>query len=113
MQNKSSNPPMTSFQKSVYEVTKRIPRGKVATYSVVASALGMPRASRAVGTALSKNRSSEVPCHRVVRSDGTLGGYTWGLPKKAVRLREEGVEISNNHVDLSRYGVHKVWVMSA
>lgn len=106
MQKTSSRQRMTSFQKSVYEVTKRIPRGKVATYSVVAAALGMPAASRAVGNALSKNRSADVPCHRVVRADGSLAGYAWGLPKKAERLREEGVEVANDHVDIGKYGTY-------
>lgn len=73
---------------------------------MIAAALGMPQASRAVGNALGKNRfPQDVPCHRVVRADGHLGGYAWGLPKKVDRLREEGVEVRNGYVNLREYGV--------
>ena len=72
---------MTLFQKSVYEIVRRIPRGQTLTYKQVAERLGRPGAARAVGAALSKNYDPKIPCHRVIRSDGKLGGYNRGLPR--------------------------------
>lgn len=80
---------MTEFQKRVYNIVKKIPKGKVLTYKEVAVKLGNPRLARAVGNALNKNRDLKVPCHRVIRSDGKLGGYRDGK-KKSFLLREEG-----------------------
>lgn len=81
----------TEFERSVYEATRRIPFGKVATYGQVAKAIGKPNAQRAVGQALGKNPIGIViPCHRVVASNG-LGGFTGGLRGKRKLLRFEGV----------------------
>lgn len=81
---------MTSlFQQKVYEVVKKIPKGKVLTYKQVAEKMGNPNAVRAVGNALNKNRSKDVPCHRVVRSDGKTGGYYWGAEAKVRILKKE------------------------
>lgn len=69
----------TPFQREVLEHAMRIPRGKVLTYAELAEAVGSPRAVRAVGTALAKNRLPFlIPCHRVVRSDGRIGAYSGG-----------------------------------
>lgn len=84
---------MTSFQRRVYNVVKRIPRGEVLSYKQVAKLVQSPRAYRAVGNALNKNKDSKVPCHRVIKSDGTLGGYRKGVDKKAFLLRKEGAKI--------------------
>jgi len=82
----------TDFQRAVYEATRRIPYGKVATYGQIAKAIGRPNAQRAVGQALGKNPIGIViPCHRVVASDGGLGGFTGGLHWKRKLLRHEGV----------------------
>lgn len=81
---------MTSFAEKVYKVVSKIPRGKVLTYKQVAEKAGNKRASRAVGNILNKNYDLEIPCHRVVRSDGKLGGYNRGLKKKAKILKMEG-----------------------
>ena len=71
-----------------------IPRGEVRTYGWVARKIGLPRACRAVGNALAKNPfAPEVPCHRVLRSDGLLGGYSGGVKKKEHLLASEGVFI--------------------
>jgi AraC family transcriptional regulator of adaptative response/methylated-DNA-[protein]-cysteine methyltransferase len=60
------------------------------TYGQVAAAAGNPRASRAVGNALNKNRDTKhIPCHRVIRSDGSVGGYAWGHEKKVAILKKE------------------------
>ena len=84
---------MTSFQKRVYNVVKKIPRGEVLSYKQVAKLARSPRACRAVGNVLNKNKDPKVPCHRVIKSDGTLGGYRKGVDKKAFLLRKEGVKI--------------------
>lgn len=81
----------TPFERQVYDATRRIPFGKVATYGQVAKAIGNPNAQRAVGQALGKNPIAIViPCHRVVASNG-LGGFTGGLRWKKRLLRFEGV----------------------
>lgn len=81
---------MTSkFQKRIYEVVKKIPKGKTATYKEVAVLAGQPRAWRAVGNILNKNFDPKIPCHRVIRSDGKLGGYNRGASKKKLLLEIE------------------------
>ena len=95
-----------SFNESVYAVTSLVPMGKVTTYAAIARAIGSPRASRAVGNALGANTNPiVVPCHRVVRSDGDLGGYSGGkgAATKAKLLEREGVHVSAGKVNLSRY----------
>ncbi|MEK9180509.1 MAG: MGMT family protein [Patescibacteria group bacterium] len=81
---------MKSFKQKVYNVVRRIPRGKVLTYKEVARRAGSPRAYRAVGNVLNKNRDPKVPCHRVIRSDGSVGGYASGTRKKVAILKKEG-----------------------
>ncbi|PJB09316.1 6-O-methylguanine DNA methyltransferase [bacterium (Candidatus Gribaldobacteria) CG_4_9_14_3_um_filter_36_15] len=79
-----------SFKEKVFKIVKKIPKGKVINYKEVAQRAGRPRAWRAVGNILSKNKNPEVPCHRVIRSDGKLGGYNRGLKKKNALLKEDG-----------------------
>ena len=81
---------MTSFSKKVYAVVKRIPKGRTLTYKQVAAKAGRPKAYRAVGNILNKNHSSAIPCHRVIRSDGSLGGYNRGAKNKRTILMREG-----------------------
>ncbi|MBI4004458.1 MAG: MGMT family protein [Candidatus Omnitrophica bacterium] len=98
--------PPTPFEEQVYAIVRRIPRGAVRSYRWVAEQLGDPRLARAVGNALNRNpwpfpknvRTSarqhvrtRVPCHRVIRSDGTLGGYAKGSTRKRALLRREKV----------------------
>jgi len=95
------------FSEKVWQAVRRIPRGRVATYGSVAAALGRPGACRAVGQALKRNPNAPaVPCHRVVRSDGRLGGFRGKdtASRKAVLLACEGIEIRGNRIDLERYG---------
>lgn len=82
----------------------------MATYAQIAKALGSPKSARAVGNALNKNPfpGERVPCHRVVRSDGTVGGFMSGTGKKIALLRREGVEMKNGKIDLSVFGVKKL-----
>lgn len=83
-----------TFTEKVYAVAAKIPKGKTMTYKQVAEKIGMPHACRAVGNVLNKNPDTKrVPCHRVIRSDGTVGGYAWGSAKKAKILRAEGATI--------------------
>lgn len=78
------------FQLKVWEALLRIPSGHVTTYSEIASAIGSPRAVRAVGTAVGRNPVSWlIPCHRALRKSGALGGYHWGLPVKRAILAWE------------------------
>ena len=85
----------TAFQRRVWEALRRIPRGETRTYSQVAEEIGEPRAARAVANACAKNPTPiVVPCHRVVRSDGTLGGYALGPERKKSLLDQEGARES-------------------
>jgi AraC family transcriptional regulator, regulatory protein of adaptative response / methylated-DNA-[protein]-cysteine methyltransferase len=80
----------TAFQRRVYEVLCRIPRGEVRSYAQVAEAIGDPKACRAVAQACAHNPIALlVPCHRVVRSDGSSGGYRWGVQRKKKILQRE------------------------
>ncbi len=80
----------TVFQLRVWEMLRKIPAGGVATYAEIASQLGMPRAARAVANACAANRLAvAIPCHRVLRGNGELGGYRWGLQRKRELLRRE------------------------
>ena len=91
---------MTDFAEKVYEAVKKIPQGRVATYKDIAKAVGRSRSARVVGGALNKNYSPEVPCHRVICSDGKLGGYNRGQNNKKSLLLKEGVKIlANGRVD--------------
>lgn len=92
-----------NFKEKVFNATKKVPKGKVSTYKKIAEDIGKPRAFRAVGNSLKTNTSKLVPCHRVIKSDGTLGGYRWGLKRKKELLMMEGVEIKNGKVDLIRF----------
>lgn len=96
---------MDPFFSQVYDLVKRIPAGKVTTYGALAKALGT-RDARRIGHALHANPDgSIVPCHRVVFADGRLApGYAFGGPKEQMRrLQLEGVEVSEDKVDLSKY----------
>ena len=80
----------TAFQQRVWEALMRIPAGETRSYAELADSLGMPRGARAVARACAGNRVAVlVPCHRVIRGDGSLGGYRWGLPRKQQLLARE------------------------
>lgn len=80
----------TAFQWRVWQELRKIPRGQTRTYKQIAEQLGKPTASRAVARACATNPVSViVPCHRVIRGDGGLGGYRWGLDRKTTILRKE------------------------
>jgi len=86
----------TKFQLKVWSYLRKIPRGNLKTYSQVAKAIGKPRAVRAVANAIGKNPyAPKIPCHRVIRSDGSLGGYSGkgGIKTKRFLLKKEGVTL--------------------
>ena len=78
-----------NFTQKVYAAVKCIPEGETRTYKEIARAAGSPRAYRAVGNILNKNHDPSIPCHRVVRSDGTTGGYNRGNIAKLKKLQHE------------------------
>jgi methylated-DNA-[protein]-cysteine S-methyltransferase len=100
MLKKSSKKPITSFQKKVIEIVRKIPKGKVVTYKDLAKAVGRPAAFRAVGNILNKYDASiiKIPCHRVIKSNKEIGGYRYGSEKKIALLKKEGVIIKNRRV---------------
>ncbi len=86
------------------KLVSKVPRGRVTTYKELARAAGRPRAYRAVANALAKNpHPIKIPCHRVVRADGKIGGYKLGARQKAELLAAEGVQIENGKIALSKY----------
>ncbi len=84
------DPPGTEFQRAVWEAIREVPAGRTASYQDIARAVGKPSAYRAVGTATGRNPVGiAVPCHRIVRADGGLGGYGGGLDRKEWFLAHE------------------------
>ena len=91
----------TAFQEAVWNELRKIPAGETRSYADIAAAVGQPNATRAVGTANGSNPVAVlVPCHRVIRSDGTLGGYAGGLERKRKLLAAEGVRTEQPAFDL-------------
>ena len=97
---------MMLFREKVLKQLAHVPRGRVLTYGGLARLIGSPNSARAVGNALNKNLNLvRVPCHRVVCSDGKVGGYAGGVLKKVELLRDEGVEVIEGRVNLEKWGV--------
>ncbi len=94
---------MTEFERDVLVATFEIPRGRVSTYKRIAERIGRPWAYRAVGNALHKNPLAPIiPCHRVIRSDGGLGGHGRGVEARRRLLEEEGIETHKGKVELNK-----------
>ena len=92
-----------NFNDKCYSVLKKVPKGKVTTYKEIAMAL-KSKGYRAVGNAMNKNPyAPKVPCHRVVKSSGEVGGFAHGTKKKISMLKNEGVNIVNGKVDLDKH----------
>jgi AraC family transcriptional regulator of adaptative response/methylated-DNA-[protein]-cysteine methyltransferase len=96
MQGRETNPSLpldiraTAFQRQVWEALQTIPRGETRSYGEVARTIGTPKASRAVARACATNPVAvAIPCHRVIREDGALGGYRWGNQRKQRLLAME------------------------
>ncbi len=95
-----------SFDESVYEYVKTVPKGRVVTYGMIAAAVGRPRAARQVGNALHRNPYPVVvPCHRVVNREGRLApAFAFGgTDAQAELLRAEDVEVTGGFVDMEKY----------
>jgi methylated-DNA-[protein]-cysteine S-methyltransferase len=104
LKKKNKKSPLGNFSLNIYRLVRQIPRGKVTTYKNIALLLGLPNAARAVGNILKKNKNLiKVPCHRVIRSDGYLGGYILGNRKKTELLLKEGVLIERGKVNLAKF----------
>ena len=88
------------FKQRVLKIVSKIPKGKTMSYAEVAKAAGNPNAYRAVGNIMHNNPDPKrVPCHRVIKSDGTVGGYAGGTKKKIALLKKEGaIKASKNHL---------------
>lgn len=89
---------MFNFSEKVFKIVRKIPFGRFLTYKIVAKLAGRPRAWRAVGNALNKSasRRTTIPCHRVIRSDGKIGGYRYGIKRKIALLKKEGIITDSN-----------------
>lgn len=81
---------MLNFKQKVLNIVRGIPKGKTMTYREVARRAKNPKAYRAVGSILAKNFDKEIPCHRVIKSDGSFGNYNRGIKNKIKLLRQEG-----------------------
>lgn len=89
---------MTAFYERCYALLRKVPKGKVTTYGDLARAMGT-RAYRAVGTAMNRNPyAPAVPCHRVVSSDGTIGGFAHGTKQKKEMLTQEGIRFDGKKI---------------
>lgn len=80
---------MKTFTEKVLDIVSRIPKGETLNYKEVAKKAGSPKAFRAVGNILNKNYNKNIPCHRVIKTNGTLGGYNRGMKKKESLLKME------------------------
>jgi len=90
---------MKTFNEKIWELAKKIPKGRVTTYKELARVV-KTKAYRAVGNALNKNPyAPKVPCHRVVNSDGSVGGFASGVRNKIKLLKKEGIKIKNNKIE--------------
>jgi len=96
----------------VYSIVAQIPKGKVTTYGDIAKALGHPHASRVVGRILNKNPNPILtPCHRVIKSNGNIGGYAFGKARKKELLKKEGLSFAGDSTtELGKYRIalHKL-----
>ena len=83
----------------VYKKLLQVPEGKITTYGDLAKAVGITNGQRAIGSIMKKNPFPViVPCHRVIKSDGTVGGYAYGTERKKYMLSKEGLKINNNKI---------------
>lgn len=90
---------MVSFRERIFQVVKKIPQGSFLTYKEVARLAGKPKAWRTVGNILNKNPEPiKIPCHRVIRSNGEVGGYRLGTKRKIALFKKEGIIIKNGKV---------------
>jgi methylated-DNA-[protein]-cysteine S-methyltransferase len=87
------------LEEKVYKKLLEVPKGKVTTYSELAKAIGLKNGQRVIGRIMNKNPYPVIiPCHRVIKSDGKIGGYAWGEKVKAKMLSNEGIKIKNGKI---------------
>jgi methylated-DNA-[protein]-cysteine S-methyltransferase len=97
---------MTDFQKTVYDALKLIPKGKVTTYKLLGDFVGC-RSAQAIGQALTRNpHAPQVPCHRVIKTDGTIGGYAFWVSEKRTILAWEGVYFDSRDNLINAYAIY-------
>jgi AraC family transcriptional regulator of adaptative response/methylated-DNA-[protein]-cysteine methyltransferase len=90
----------TAFQQRVWRALRDVPAGETTTYADIAARIGAPRSARAVAATCAANKIAvAIPCHRVIRHDGTLSGYRWGIERKRILLEREGATVSARRVD--------------
>ena len=87
------------LSEKVYKKLLEVPKGKVTTYRDLAEAVGLKNGQRAIGRIMNQNQYPVIiPCHRVVKSDGNVGGYAWGEKVKSTMLTKEGIKIKNRQI---------------
>jgi len=87
------------LEEKVYKKLLEVPKGKITTYGELAKAIGLKNGQRVIGKIMNKNPYPViVPCHRVIKSDGKIGGYAWGEKVKAKMLSNEGIKIKNGKI---------------
>jgi len=97
-----------SLDKEIYKKLLEVPKGKITTYGELAKAVGMKNGQRAVGRIMNKNPYPVIiPCHRVVKSDGKVGGYAYGEEIKSNMLLKEGIEIKNGKISDLEKRIHR------
>ncbi len=96
------------LEEKVYRKLLEVPKGKITTYGELAKAVGLKNGQRTIGKIMNKNPYPViVPCHRVIKSDGKIGGYAWGEKVKAKMLSNEGIKIKNGKILDVKISIHR------
>ena len=96
------------LEEKVYKKLLEVPKGKITTYGELSKAIGLKNGQRVIGKIMNKNPHPViVPCHRVIKSDGKIGGYAWGEKVKAKMLSNEGIKIKNGKILDVEKSIHK------
>jgi methylated-DNA-[protein]-cysteine S-methyltransferase len=96
------------LEEKVYKKLLEVPKGKITTYGDLAKAIGLKNGQRMIGRIMNKNPYPViVPCHRVIKSDGKIGGYAWGEKVKAKMLSNEGIKIKNGKILDVEKSIHR------
>ena len=96
------------LEEKVYRKLLAVPKGKITTYGELAKAVGLKNGQRTIGKIMNKNPYPViVPCHRVIKSDGKIGGYAWGEKVKAKMLSNEGIKIKNGKILDVKISIHR------
>jgi len=96
------------LEEKVYKKLLEVPKGKITTYGELAKAIGLKNGQRVIGKIMNKNPYPViVPCHRVIKSDGKIGGYAWGEKVKAKMLSNEGIKIKNGKILDVEKSIHR------